>query len=158
MDDLVRVEVDDPLAARGREGPAAGGFDEAHALVRQQDVGVPTRDLGRPVVAQHVYDDDLVAPRADAPQAGVEVALLVQRDDDGRDRGDGRSTSRWTDDRGPEAGAPRYHRSLGWDRRAVGAQSWMEGHGRRTAAPPARARASPPTTPRRPAAARAGPA
>ncbi len=79
-DDLIRIDVEDPLAAR----PLVGRLPHpplASVGQRVEVAGVAARDLLGTIGAAAVHDHDLVGPR-DALEHGVEEPLLVQSDDE----------------------------------------------------------------------------
>ena len=86
-DGLVRVDEQDPLAARevARDRLLP---DVAHPPVLEDAIGVLARDLPRAVGAEGVDDDDLVGP-LHALEAAADVVLLVARDDAHGEEGPG---------------------------------------------------------------------
>src|ERR1044072_3197356 len=77
---LVGVEIEHPLEARlvERELLLLAVFGP---VADEDAVGERAHDVERPVRRMRVDDDDLVAP-IDALEAGADVVLLVEADDD----------------------------------------------------------------------------
>jgi hypothetical protein len=67
-DHFICVQYKDPVPGCLLESESPGGVGETHALVRKNPCPKLAGNINRPVIAEHIDDDDFVDPRLNRPQ------------------------------------------------------------------------------------------